>query len=714
MPDLIFELLSEEVPARMQANAIATLQQRVEEQFEKSGLSYKKIEAYVTPRRMAILATGLPAKQESVTEEKRGPRVDAPQQAVDGFLKSTGLKRDQLEKRKTKKGEFFFAVVEQKGTETQSLLGDILAQAITNFPWPKSMRWGDYDCRWVRPLVNIACVFNGKAVPLTFAHLTANNLTYGHRFLKPDAIEITTIASYKNGLEKAYVMLDQEARKSFIIKEGEKLAKAKKLALHKDKALLEEVTGLVEWPVPLLGAIDSEFMKLPSEVLETSMREHQKYFTLRDKGGLMAPHFLTVANIVTKDKGRKIIAGNERVLRARLADARFFYEQDSKQSLEDFLPRLDTIVFHAKLGSIGDKTRRMADLAKLLAVWVPHADLLKSERAAMLSKADLATEMVGEFPELQGTMGYYYASEQEEDDIAHAIYEHYAPVGPSDDCPVKPLSIVTALADKIDSLVGLFAVGEIPTGSKDPFALRRAALGVIRIILDNKLAIPLNVLFSSALKQYPNAILKQDEETEAPLEEKKKRLRLKLRRKRKTQYNDVIEILMDFFEDRIKASLKSQKIRHDLISAVFDGGQEDDICRLVKRIESLHAFLETDDGANLLVAYRRAANILAKEEEKEGKSFKPSVSSSQLKEPQEKALHEFIEQHQKPIEEAIKQQEFTEAMQLLSGLRKPVDDFFDKVKVNADEDDIRKNRLCLLAAMRELFDAIANFDKVEG
>ena len=682
MPELLLELFSEEIPARMQLGAAEQLRTKAEEALKANGFKFDKLQTYVTPRRLVLVADGIPAKQEDVSIEHKGPRTDAAPAALEGFLKKTGLKIEQLEKRATDKGECYFAKIEQKGKETASVLPTLLAEIVTNFHWPKSMRWGSGTFRWVRPLKNICCLFDGKILPLTVAHLTSNNKSSGHRFLAPAAFEVKNFAQYKDELQKRFVILDSADRAKAITEQAEKLVSAKGLKLHPDDKLLEEVSGLTEWPIALLGNIEERFLKLPQEVLMTSMRSHQKYFSVVDAKGKIAPHYIVVTNMKTDDNGKRILDGNGRVLRARLSDAEFFYAQDKKQPLESYLAGLSGMVFHAKLGMMATRVSRLTWIAGAIAKMI-NANEGKAAKAANLAKADLSTQMVGEFPELQGIMGAYYAREDEE--IATAIREHYSPLGPSDDCPKAPISIVVALADKVDTLAGMFAVGETPTGSKDPFALRRAALGIIRLILENELTLPLKILFDRALKEYT---FKKDDEK-------------------------IVAELLTFFEDRLKATLKAQGARHDLISAVFALG-EDDLLRLTRRVDALAGFITSDNGKNLLAAYKRAANILGIEEKKDKKTYSGEPSATIAEQEEEKALLAALEGLKKPLAEALKTQDYQGAMKQLSNLRAPVDAFFDKVKVNVDNAPLRENRLKILANLREQCDAIAKFSLIEG
>jgi glycyl-tRNA synthetase beta chain len=694
MAELFLELFSEEIPARMQARASEDLKRLVTEKLKEAGLAFTSANAYATPRRLALTVDGLPLSQPDVTEEKRGPRVGAPDQAVQGFLKSAGLTSlDQCEKRDTGKGEFWFAVVKKKGVKTAALLPALLTASFAALPWPKSMRWAGHQYRWVRPLHSIIATFDGAAlagaVDLGGSSIKFGCSTSGHRFLDPSAIKVAAYGDYKTKLRESYVIIDPAERRAAIKEQADKLAAAADLTVKPDDALLDEVTGLVEWPVALMGRIDEQFMDIPPEVLTTSMRVNQKYFSLLDKSGKLAPRFIVVANMQTKDGGKAIVAGNERVLRARLSDAKFFWDQDRKVKLEERVPALKDIVFHAKLGTVADKVSRMQTLAAELVPYIPGSDVDQVRSAALLAKADLTTGMVGEFPELQGVMGRYYAvHEGEKQAVADAIAEHYAPLGPTDRCPTAPISVAVALADKIDSLVGFFAIEEKPTGSKDPFALRRAALGVIRLVVENGLRMPLSTVFAAAHTSYAKqsgafAALKPGE-------------------------------LLDFFADRLKVALREKGVRHDLISAVFALGGEDDLVRLLARVDALKRFLDSEDGANLLVAYRRASNIVRIEEKKDGKTYNSGVDGALLRQDEEKALHRALAASGEAGGEALESEDFTGAMGALAQLRTPVDAFFDKVTVNCDEADLRANRLRLLSEIRTTLNRVAEFSQIEG
>jgi len=687
MAELLLETLSEEIPARMQTRAADDLKRLVCDGLKTAGLSFDSARAFATPRRLALVVDGLPVTQPDVTEEKKGPRVGAPDQAMQGFLKSVGYDSpDQCEIRDIKGNQFYFAVTERKGRPTTDLLPELFNDVFEGFPWPKSMKWGANSQRWVRPLHAILCVFDGNIVnDVAFGDEPASNTTLGHRFLSPGPITVTDFADYEEQLERASVMLDPARRRETILRAAENLAAREKLTLWHDDALLGEVAGLVEWPEVLMGSIDADFMDLPPEVLTTSMRHHQKYFSLLDAKGNFAPRFIVVAATRADDNGKAIIAGNERVLRARLADARFFWDKDRKDKLETRVAALGDVVFHAKLGSLAEKAERLGKLAGEIAASIPGADAKQAARAGRLAKADLVTGMVGEFPELQGIMGRYYAfHDGEPAPVCEAIADHYAPAGPADDCPAAPLSMAVALADKIDTLVGFFAIGETPTGSKDPFALRRAALGVIRLILENDLRVPLATVFAKAASLYGKGVDLDPGD------------------------------LLAFFADRLKVHLKEKGVRHDLISAVFALGGEDDLVRLMARVEALSGFLESDDGANLLTAYNRAVNIVAIEEKKDGASHGGKVKAKRLDAAEEKALHEALGTVEKDSAARLKAEDFTAAMTAMATLRAPVDAFFDHVTVNCEDAALRANRLKLLSHIGAVMGAVADFSKIEG
>lgn len=687
MAELLLELFSEEIPARMQARAAADLKRLVEDGLKKAGLDWSKSEALVTPRRLCLVVDGLPEKQPDVKDERKGPQVGAPEQAVNGFLGSLGgLTLDDCEQREVKGKTFYFAVIEKQGEPTADVLPGVVDAALNALPWPKSMRWGAGEKRWVRPLHNILCLFDGAVVPVTYESCEANQHTYGHRFLSPDAITITDFADYRAKLTEAHVMLCPSERRAEIVSQAEKVAESAGLTVKGDEGLLNEVTGLVEWPVVLMGKIEDEFMDLPPEVLSDTMKTHQKYFTVLNADGSVAPHFMVVSNQVASDGGAAITAGNERVLRARLSDAKFFWDQDRKETLASRSEKLKDIVFHAQLGTVEDKVQRMKALAGYIAGQI-GADQVQAERAAELSKCDLVTGMVYEIPEVQGIMGRYYAlHDGEAPEVAEAIAEHYSPAGPSDDCPTAPVSIAVAMAEKLDTLAGFWLIDEKPTGSKDPFALRRAALGVIRLIVENKLRLSLMNAFVQALTGYGAGM-----------------------------GTDAIQSdLLGFFADRLKVHLKGEGVRHDLIDAVFALGGEDDLVRLLARVDALSALVGSDDGANLLAAHKRASNILRIEEKKDGRSYEGTPDETAFVEDAERNLFAALNDAGAAGSKLAGDEKFTDAMAELAKLRGPLDTFFDDVMVNSGEEKVRENRLKLLSQIQNVMGEIADFSKIEG
>ncbi|TAL78183.1 MAG: glycine--tRNA ligase subunit beta [Beijerinckiaceae bacterium] len=711
MADFLLELFSEEIPARMQAQAAADLRRLVTGALSDQGLSYMGAASFATPRRLALHIAGLPERQEDRREVKRGPRVGAPEAAVQGFLKSAGLNsidEAQIEV-EPKKGEFYVAIIERPGRGTAELLSEILPGLLKNFPWPKSMRWGSASAapealRWIRPLHSILATFGPETeetqiVPFSLDGVTAGNVTYGHRFMAPGAITVRRFDDYVRSLESARVVLDPERRRNIILFDAQSLAYAQGLELIVDTGLLEEVAGLVEWPVVLVGEFDAEFLAIPSEVIQATIRANQKCFVLRDPNtGSLANKFILTANIVASDGGEAIAAGNGRVVRARLSDAKFFYDTDLQVKLEDRLAKLENIVFHEKLGSQGERVRRLIELAGAIAPQI-GADVEAAKRAAKLAKADLTSEMVGEFPELQGLMGKYYALAQGEPEaVATAIGDHYKPQGPNDRIPTEPVAMAVALADKFDTLVGFFAIDEKPTGSKDPYALRRAALGIIRLILENELRLPILGLTEGALNGY------LADENNADV--------------RAVAKPDLPDAVLNFFADRLKVYLREKGARHDLIDAVFGLGEQDDLLLIVRRVDMLGAFLDTEDGSNLLAGYRRAANILKAEEKKAGaeeaKSYQEAFAPERFVMEEERDLAAALLAAATAAIHAIVDENFATAMQALSNLRAPVDSFFEKVTVNSEDRTLRLNRLRLLNGLRTAVHQVADFSKIAG
>ncbi len=667
MAELLLEIFSEEIPARMQVKAVNDLQRLLSKALTEAGFEFADIQGFAGPRRLTCVIADLPIKSPDVTEERKGPRVGAPEQALAGFLRGAGIASlDDCEQREDKKGKFWVAKLHKSGRAATEVLTEIIPQIMADFPWPKSMKWGFGNFRWVRPIHGIVCILDGRIVPFEIAGIESGNQIFGHRIMGPGPFTVSSFANYRQQLEGVgRVLLDADDRKAKISQQISEICNQNNLALVQDNALLDEVSGLAEWPVTLLGQMDEGFLDLPAEVITLSMAKHQKYFSVKDaKSGKLAPNFLVVANLDAPDGGRAIAKGNARVLSARLADARHFWDTDRGQTLESRIDALKDVVFHQKLGSVYDKVMRVAELAKQLAPLV-SADPKLAERAARLAKADLTTQMVVEFTSLQGVMGRYYAlADGEEKAVANAICDHYKPQGPTDEIPTDPVSIAVALADKLDTLTGFWAIDEKPTGSKDPYALRRAALGVIRIVLANK-------------------------------------VRLK-----------VSEQLLSFFHDRLKVHLRDSGIRHDVIDAVLSP-DADDLVAIVDRVQALSRFLETPEGEQLLAGTKRAANIV-KAEEKKGTEVSGNIKIALFTEPQEKALYEALQTARDKASKAITGEDYTAAMAALAPLQGPVDAFFDAVMVNDDDPAIRLNRLRLLSGIREALAPVADFDKIAG
>ncbi len=695
MADFLLEILSEEIPARMQQDAALQLETSITDFFKQQYLSFGKTKTYVTPRRLTIIAFDVQQLQDDIKIEKRGPQVGAPMQALQGFMKANGLDNiDQAEIRNIKGKDYYFAALEKKGQSTTDLLQQHLPTLLTNFAWPKSMRFLEVGntTRWVRPIRNILCVFGSDVVSFTFGGVKSNNLVHGHRFMAPEGEVLRSISEYEKQLFESMVLADRDLRKQSIAKATTELAEANQMALNLDENLLNEVTGLVEWPTAILGHIDQEFMEIPEEVLITALKEHQKYFTLNAQNGVLAPNFITISNMVT-DEPDIIRHGNERVLRARLYDAKFFWDQDRKTSLNDKLPALKSMIFQQNLGSQYDRALRFADLAKIIAPFV-GADGEKAYQAAKIAKADLVSSMVFEFPEVQGIMGKYYAlHDGYDEDIALAIEQHYQPAGVNDNVPNAPLSISLALSDKLDALVGFWAIGKKPTGSGDPFSLRRAALGIIRLLKDNNLNIPLSQLIALAIENWKSSGLLTDE-----------------------QLQNVADDLAAFFSDRMKVALKDQGFKANIGSSLL---QNQDIKNpnftptlIWKRAEALQAFLSSSDGENLLAGIKRAGNIVAAEEKQQQCKFDHNVDETLFEQDAEKTLFTAIKQVQHAIDNALKTHDFTAAMQAVSTLRSPIDQFLDDVLVNIDNEAIKHNRLRLLANIPSSLVDIADFSQL--
>ena len=688
--DFLLELLSEEIPARMQAKARQDLARLFEERIAALGLGAEAIETYATPRRLVLIARGMPLETEAVDEERKGPRADAPAQAIEGFLKSTGLSRDQLEERDDKKGgTTLFAVIRRPGRAAAAVLAEVIPAVIRAFPWPKSMRWGEASdstasLRWVRPLQGIVALLGEEIVECEIAGLSSGAATVGHRFHHPGIITIGSANDYAEKLRACHVIVDPAEREAIIREDAARAAEAKGLAIVPDEELIVENAGLTEWPVPLLGSFDPAFLDVPREVIQLTMRANQKYFACTDASGALASNFICTANIEASDGGEAIVAGNRKVLAARLSDAKFFWEQDLKIPLSEQAKKLDQVVFHQRLGTMAQRVERMRRLVGEIAHFLPGLDRDKAERAAALAKADLMTGMVGEFPELQGTIGRYYAGRQGEPaEVADAIEAHYRPLGPSDECPSEPVSLAVALAEKIDILAGFFGIGERPTGSKDPFALRRAALALIRLVTENRLRAPLARLFPAAAALY---------------------------RDQGFEVSDQDEELIAFIAERLKVQQRGAGVRHDLIDAVFSLGGEDDLVRLLARVNALQGFVETREGGDLLTGYKRAANILRKENWS-GAGTSPAAHEPEL---EEAALIGALDDAEPRAELAVAAEDFEGAMAALASLRAPVDAFFDKVTVNDPDPAKREARLALLARMRDAVHRVGDFSKIEG
>ena len=723
MPDLLLEIFSEEIPARMQARAAEDLKKLVTDKLVAAGLVYEGAKAFVTPRRLALSVHGIPARQQDIKEEKKGPRVGAPENAIAGFLKGAGLASIKDAKiQPDKKGDFYIAVIEKAGRPAIEVIAEIVPEVVRTFPWPKSMRWGSGTLGWVRPLHSIIATFGPETeepqiVPFDIHGIKAGDVTRGHRFLAPAEIKVKRFDDYVAKLEKAKVVLDPARRQEIILADAKNLAFAQGMELVEDAGLLAEVAGLVEWPVTLMGSFDKAFLAIPGEVIRATIRNNQKCFVLRDpQTAKLVNKFILVANTETADGGKTIVSGCERVIRARLADAKFFYDTDLKTKLEDRLPKFAQIVFHEKLGTQAERIARIEKMSLVLGGDIENAQfgsipfsddavanasnalnqrsrLLQTHvrRAARLCKLDLLTEVVGEFPELQGLMGKYYAEAQGEDEaVAHACEDHYSPKGPDDMVPGDPVSIAIALADKIDTLVGFWAIDEKPTGSKDPYALRRAALGIIRLIVDNRIRLPLKPRLGASVIFY--------------------------KEQRGSSFGEkfLADDLLAFFADRLKVQLREQGARHDLVDAVFALEGQDDLLMIVRRVEALGKFLSSDDGKNLLAGVKRASNILGIEEKKDKKNYAGAPDAALLKEPEEKALAEAVATAKKEASAAVAKEDFAAAMSAMAKLRPRVDAFFDKVTVNADDAKLRENRLKLLNEIREATRAVADFSKIEG
>ncbi|MGL9619716.1 glycine--tRNA ligase subunit beta [Bradyrhizobium sp. U531] len=702
MPDLLLELFSEEIPARMQAKAADDLRRLVTEKLVAEGLVYEGAKAFATPRRLALTVHGIPARQPDLKTERRGPKIGAPDAAVQGFLKATGLKSlDEAKIQRDPKGDFYIGLIEKPGRDAIEVLAEILPVIIRTFPWPKSMRWGARSGKpgslsWVRPLHAIVATFGPETeepdvVKFEVDGIATGQTTYGHRFMAPAAISVRRFEDYEAKLKAAKVILDPQARKDIIFADAKELTFAQGFELVEDQVLLDEVSGLVEWPVVMMGSFEAEYLAIPDEVIRATIRNNQKCFVVRDsKTGKLTNKFVLTANIEASDGGKTIVSGNERVIRPRLSDAKFFYETDLKTKLEDRLPKFEQIVFHEKLGTQAARIKRIERLAAEIAPLI-GADVAKAKRAARLAKADLLTEVVGEFPEVQGLMGKYYALAQGEDAfVAAASEEHYKPQGPADSVPSHPISVAVGLADRLGMLVGFWIADEKPTGSKDPYALRRAALGVIRLIVSNNIKLPLTPLLRREWHEHATSGHGVTAKADVTIAD-----------------------LLVFFADRLKVQLREQGARHDLVDAVFALGGQDDLLMIVRRVEVLGKFLESDDGKNLLAGTKRASNILSIEEKKDKRSFDGAPDAALYSLDEEKALAKAIGEVKAEAGAAVAKEDFAAAMSAMAKLRPPVDAFFDKVRVNDDDARVRENRLKLLNEIRSATRAVADFSKIQ-
>lgn len=742
MPDLLIELFSEEIPARMQARAADDLKKLVTNGLVEAGLTYASAAAFSTPRRLTLTIEGMLDASPSITEERKGPKADAPEKAIEGFLRGAGLTRDQLEERETPKGNILFAMIKKPGRPAAEIVAEVLDTTIRNFPWPKSMRWGTGSLRWVRPLHSILCILSAEdgaqVVPMNVDGIEAGATTRGHRFLAPDMITVNNFDDYAAKLKRAFVVLDPAERRDAIWHDATNMAFANGLEVVEDAGLLAEVAGLVEWPVVLMGRIGDDFLDLPPEVLQTSMKEHQKFFSVRNPKTGRIERFVTVANRTTADDGATILAGNEKVLSARLSDAKFFWENDlriakSDAGMQVWVDRLSNVTFHNKLGTQAELISRMEALAGELAPMV-GADADEARQAARFAKADLSSEMVYEFPELQGLMGSYYAKAAGKSGaIAAAAQDHYAPLGPSDDVPTAPVSIAVALAEKIDKLTGFWAIDEKPTGSKDPFALRRAALGVIRILVENDLHVRLDQLHAAQLLRNKRKVMPglEDHHVEDLLHDIAKHGVFGAafdafihRNDKKAPNDDIAKLetavpeksgdLMSFLHDRLKVYLKDQGVRHDVIDACIAMPGNDDLTLLVKRAKALSETLKTDDGENLIQGFKRANNILSQAEAADGVEYSYGADIKFAETDEERALFAALDAAEAQINPAMAAQDFTDAMSAMASLRAPIDAFFDAVQVNSDNSTVRRNRLNLLSRIRTICSSVADLTKIDG
>jgi len=729
MPDLLLELFSEEIPARMQAKPAEDLKSLVTNGLVEAGLTYASAASFATPRRLCLVVDGLSANSPTTTEERKGPRVDAPEAAIEGFLRGAGVSRDALETREDKKGEIYVARITHQGRDAADIIAELVPSVIRNFPWPKSMRWGAGSLRWVRPLHSILCLLTDEAgarvVPFEVDDIVAGDKTRGHRFMAPDAFAVSSFEDYEAKLKRAHVILRANERADAIWHEASQMAFAAGLELVEDRGLLAEVAGLVEWPVVLMGEIGADFLNLPPEVLQTSMKEHQKFFSVKNPKTGRIERFVTVANRITADEGATILAGNQKVLSARLSDAKFFWENDlrvAKSDITQWTQSLENVTFQAKLGSQAARIERIAELAAELAPIV-GADADQARQAAKIAKADLSSEMVYEFPELQGLMGRYYAAEAGyAPEIAAVAQEHYQPLGPSDDVPNAPLSVAVALADKIDTLTGFWAIDEKPTGSKDPYALRRAALGVIRLVLDNGVRGVLeaslwnSVVTNSIEAEWISGLQNPNPQEVQYLQQNgfPEFSREFWATHNRQQTRDIADDLLSFFHDRLKVHLRDEGIRHDVIDACLSMAGNDDLALVVARARAVQAVLSTDDGENLIQGYRRANNILTQAEAKDGVEYRFGADMKFAETDEERALFAALAAARDAANPALASEDFATAMAALAALRGPIDAFFEKVQVNADSEIVRRNRLNLLHEIVETCGKVADLSRIEG
>ena len=688
MPELLIEFLSEEIPAVMQIKAKKDITNIFEKAFKSANLEGYTLESMVGPRRLTLIAEDLPEFQKTSIEEKKGPRVDSPQKAIDGFLKTNKVRDiSKLEIRELDKGKFYFLVRKIEGLPTKKIIEDTIIYVLKSFPWPKSMKWGEGNLRWVRPLSNILAIYNNKVIPINFSGFVSSNKTYGHRFFSSSEITVKNFSEYTKKLYESKVIIDDQQRYEIISKQIDKILKNKNLELDNDQKLMNELVGLVEWPIVYLGEIDESFMDVPKEILSSAMRKHQRYVSLYNKDRSLSTNYIIVSNLETKDSGIEVIKGNNRVLRARLSDAKFFWQQDKKITLDSRVKALKNRIFHSKLGSLFDKVKRIETLSYVISNFVTNSNPDDAKRAAYLSKSDLLSGVVGEFPDLQGIMGYYYAkNDGENENVCNAIKDHYSPLGPSDFSPSKPISICLAIADKIDTIVGFFGISQFPSGSKDPFALRRSSLGIIRIIIENKISIKLDDLIKESRKTYKDNLA---------LEEK-----------------ELITLTLAFFEERLRVFLKDKGVTAGTINAAFLSC--DDIFETYSRVFALKSFLESNDGANLLSFYRRAVNIVRIESKKDKVDYFSHANMETYNNNQATSLYSALESLEPQLNTVLKSHNFEKALQCLEVLKVPVNNFLDNVVVNDSDEKIRISNLCLLARVGKIIGKVADFSKIEG